>query len=691
MASLQTLRDKGGVVVAVVIGLALLAFVLGDMLTSGSTLFGGGDRVVAEIDGQKVSIEDYTSKVEYLGTIQAISSGSEASTPEQTENLRNQAWENFIRSTALLPSFSKLGLTVTPTELQALVYGNSPSMIIAQMFTNQQTGMFDKEYLRSFVANIPKDQTGRMKMFWGYLQDEVSAQSAVEKFRALVDKGSYITSLEVQNTTALLENKYAVRFVASRYSATSDSLITVDDAQIKEYYEQHKNRFKNMTDSRDIDYVVFDALPSAIDYQDADKYISALAKDFALSADPMTFAHANTQGQADERFYAQSELTGPLAEFAFTANDTMVYGPTLENDQYTIARVNAKATLADSITISHIVVAAKDSKLADSLFAVLGKDATKFSELAAQYSADGATSKVGGLIGTMDPQTLQESFSEPLLKAKQGDIKLITTPQAIHIIKVNNLIGMGPKIQLATVKYTVEPSEATRSVAYSRANRFMGAASGDYALFSKVAADSSLSPRAATVGSNQTEVQGLKDSREMITWAFNSGDKEKVSKVLTFGDSFVVAALKGVTNAGIAPLEQVKAQVRNMLVQQKKGELLASKMAGATSLEALAAQQGLTVVEATDVDFNTFVAPEVGLDPAFAGGICGMDSTRLSKPIVGNAAVYVAQIMGTTPSGVVAQVEKERLKAESQQSAFMLSYAAFMEMTKIKDLRYKFY
>lgn len=690
MASLQTLRNKGGVIVAVVIGLALLAFVLGDMLTSSSTLFGNSKNNVGEINGQSISAQEYGAKVEYLTTIQSISTGSESNTPEQQEQLREQAWETFVRMYAFLPSIEKLGLDVTKDELSSLFYGSNPSPMVMQMFTNPQTGMFDREYMRSFVQNLDQDKTGRLQMFWSYMQTEVGEQQAMMKFRSLVDKGAYVTSFEADILAKLSSATYNVRFVADRYSSMADSTVSITNSEVRDYYDKHKNMFKTQP-NRDIEYVVFDALPSSADYAAADKYISSLAADMATAEDPLAFARANSQGQLVARFFGRSELSGDMAEFAFSASDTALYGPVLNGDEYTVARIAGKATLPDTISLSHIVLEASQTALADSLMKVLaGKDAN-FGQLAMQYSLDQQSAAMQGKIGDMDPQTLQETFSKELLNAPKGAIKKIVTPQTIHIMKVDDVRGVSPKVQLAMVNYTVEPSEITRGEAYSRANKFLSTVSGSRDKFVQTVADSSLARRTATVQPNQRAVQGIADSREMVSWAYNNGEKEQVSKVMTFGDSFVVTSLAGISEKGIAPLEKVLKEVEAMVRQQKKGELMVQRMAGATSVDELSSKLSLGVIEASDVDFNTFIAPQVGMDPAFAGGVCGMDSTKISKPIVGSLGVYAVQIVGQTANPVLGAVERQRLEAESQQSAFMRSYAAFMELSDVTDLRYRFY
>lgn len=685
MASLQTLRNKGGVIVAVVIGFALLAFVLGDLLSSGSQLFGASQNNVGEIDGTKISYQEYSNQLNYLTEIQKISGGDQATTEEQNEALRTQTWEQLIRQYAFKPSLEKVGIIVPQEELVQLISGSQPSPIIMQMFANPQTGQFDAEYLRSFVANISQDKTGRLQMFWTYLGQEVADQGQLLKFKTLVDKSAYVTTFEAKKLAALEGNAYSVRFVAERYENVSDSTVKVSESEAKAFYEKNQKMFAAGT-SRTIDYVVFQALPSENDYASADRYIKQLVEEFTQSSNVMQFASLNSQNPLDTRYYKDGELTGELGTFAFTATTDQIYGPQLSADQYTVARISDVKVLPDSVNFSHIAFMPTQKATADSLATELRKSGD-FAAAAAQYSQDTQSAANGGLMGTIDPQTMPEVFSTPLMKSKKGEIVVVETPQSIHVIKINDVKGESKKVQLATIKYTVEPSEVTRNLAYSKANEFSGAAAGK---FESVVSEKALAKRSAVVGSNDRNIQGLPQSRELARWAYTGSPKD-VSKVMEFGDNFVVATITNVTEEGTAPFADVRSYIESQLREEKKGEMLAAKMAGATSVDELASKLSLNVIEATDVNFSTYIAPEVGLDPAFAGGICGMDNSKLSKPIIGRMAVYAAQIMGVVDTPISIEVGKARIAAENQQRAFMSAYEAFMKMSNIKDLRYRFY
>lgn len=687
MASLQTLRNKGGIIVAVVIGLALLAFVLGDMLTSGSTLFGNSANSVGVIDETKISPMEYSGQINALTEVQKISTGSETLSEEQSQAIQNQAWEQLVRKYATEPALAKIGLTVSSEELKELLMGQYVSPMVQQLFANPQTGQFEPQAFAQFLENVDQDPSGRMQIFLDYLQSEVASQAIIMKYKALIDNSVYITSNQADFMASVEGNSYGVRFVAQNLSSIADSTVVISSAEAKAFYDKNKAMFDRQS-SRTFSYVVFEALPSQADYAAADKYINELASEFSTSQNVQQFVSLNSQSPFDTRYYKEGELTDSLAGFAFKSTTDQIYGPVLMGDEYTLARISDIRILPDTMNLSHIVLAPSDKAKADSLAATLKTaKAEEWAAAAATYSLDTQTSPNGGLIGAVDPQTLGAQFAEPLYKTPTGSVTVVNVGNAIHILRVNSRIGESRKVQLGVVRYRVEPSKDTRNMTFAKANEFEKGATDKG--FDATVSQNALAARSATITAQDRQVQGVPSSRELARWAYNAelGDK---SSIMEFGDNFVVASLTTITDKGIAPFDDVKSDVMAMAIAQKKGEMLAAKVNGATSVDELASKLGLSVIEGTDINFNTFIVPEIGFDPAFAGGVCGIVKGKI-KPIIGSQAVYAVQITSDNLSPIDPKMEKQKLAAEGEQSAFMSVYQTLIDKSEIVDQRYKFY
>ena len=689
MASLQTLRNKGGVIVALVIGIALIAFVLGDLLGSGSALFGDSRNNAGEIDGTTIGGIEYQNQLDYVTEIQKITSGSEATTDETNQQLKTQAWDLLVREYAFKPHANKAGLTVSEAEMEEMVMGQNISPVIAQVFADPKTGIFDIEYLRAFVSNIPTDQSGRLEMFWNYIQNEAADQAQLFKFRDLSEKAAYITNFEAEKTAEMLGKSYSVRFVADKYSV-ADSVVSISEAEIRRFYNQNHNMFMRPA-SRDIEYVTFEALPSDEDKAAAEKYFAGLAEEFETTDNIQQFVSLNSQTPLDSRYYKEGMLTGSLAEFAFSAKKSDMFGPEFSGDRWTMSRISDVKALPDSVSVSVIVISADNKQLADSLQQVLSAKNADFAQAAIQYSIDPQSGASGGDLGTFDPQTLPEMLAGPILNAKKGEVFTIDTPNGVYVMKLRDIIGVSEKVQLASVTYTVEASEPTRNMTYTKANSFATAVAGGLTSFRNTAREDVLSIRNEQVSSTDASVIGLQNSRELVRWAFlnKRGD---ISKVMEFGNTFVVAALTGVAEQGLAPLDddQTRNIITSILRQDKKGEIIAAKMKDASSVDQMAQQMGLNVVDGNDITFQTFMIPQVGMDPAFAGALTGMNPASVSKPVLGNIAVYGIEITDSQDKPVAVDFEKSRLSTTAQNMAFRNAYTAFLDMCEIKDLRYRF-
>lgn len=685
MASLQTLRNKGGVIVAVIIGIALIAFVLGDMLTSGSTLFGSDRNNIGQIDGTTITSQQYSQQLNTITEVQKFMTGSETISEEQSQALQAQAWEHFVRQYAVDPMLKDAGITISDSEMEDLLAGANISPIVGQAFSNPQTGDFDLNYMRQFIAQIDQDQTGRMAMFWNYLQNQVRSQALILKYKTIIDKGVYITAQQAGFMAALESSSYNVRFVAQNLSSVSDSTITVSDDEAKNYYKDNLATFER-TVSRSIEYVIFETTPSESDYEQAAQYIESLKNEFSTSLNVEQFVSLNSQSPFDSRYYSQGELQDSLGHFAFNATTQDVYCPEISGNEYTMARISDVKIMPDSVNFSIIAVQSKAT--ADSLVDVIRKG-EDFAAVATANSLEPQSGARGGLIGSIDPQTMPKDISDALFNTPKGGLTVVSTENGTMVIKVNEKIGESKKVQLGVIRYAVEPSSETRSESFALANKFNSALGGKS--FDDVAKEQSLVKRNANLTGMQRELQGVQGSREAVRWAFNAEKIGDNSSVFEFGDNFLIATLTSVTDKGVAPFEDVKKSVIAKIQEQKKGEMIAKNMSGESSLENLSQKIEQPIIDGNDINFSTFIAPEVGFDPAFAGGVCAITGNELSKPIIGGVAVYVAQVVGKTDNPVSSSMTRERLTAETLQNAFMGAYQTMIKQSSIKDERYKFY
>ncbi len=689
MATLNTLRTKGGVIVSIVIGIALLAFLLGDLSSANGMLTSRKMRV-GEINGTHIGYLEYTNLVDHLTAVQQALTGKDALTNEEQEQVRQMAWDQLINQYAFNPGFQDMGLVISEAEQIDMVDGAYLSPVINSVFVNPNTGMFDPTLLRNFVANLSQDASGRSAMIWDYLKDQMSRQREMSKYMDLIAKGIFVTDLEVQQAVANANTDNSINYIQRSYDLIADSLIAVSENEVREYYDKHARLFRQSA-TRDIEYVVFDVLPSEQDYADAAKYVDQMASEFEASETPLQYAILNSQEQPSQVYLGENQLPGNLAGYAFGPNADKLYGPVLESDTYTIARVVDTKMIPDSIGARHILLPADSTALADSLEKVL-KAGADFATVARQYSIDPQAAQQGGDLGIFPPEQMIPEFSQAALAVGKGEFFRVTTPYGIHLGQVTYKSTPVKKVQLATITYKVEPSEMTQQTIYGNVSKFISEAAGSYENFQKATTDNALAKRVARIRNTDREVNGMSNSREVVRWAFNAKEGE-VSPIVEVDGNYVVAALDAATEDGNTPIDQVSQEIATVIRHEKKGQMLADSLRGGSSLEEMASRTGAEIKQASGIEFNSFYIEGIGVEPTLIGAVTAVAPEQLSKPVIGTQGVYLFDVTSreevptTTP-------ESEKVRLQASASSYIgerrVSQALF-EGAKVIDKRVKFF
>lgn len=684
MASLNTLRTQGGIIISVVIGIALIAFLMGDFVPRSCS-----DVTVGSIDGHKISYEEFFFHAEEYIQISQSMLGKEALTTEETEVARNMAWESLIAKYAYRPGLKKLGLNNSEAEQIDMVTGEYLSPIITGNFINQQTGLYEPAILSNFIERIAYDPTGRLQNFWNYTKEQMNDQRTMNKYFALVEQGVYITDLEVEAGISAINNSFDARIVGKDYSSVDDNLVTVTSADIRSYYNAHKERFKQVP-SRDIEYVVFDMLPSDQDYLDAEKFITTLAEEFAVDENPMQYALLNSQVTPNQMYLKESQIDGAIAAAVFNNPDAM-YGPELSGDVYTMARLADSRMMPDEIGAKHILLSYGQRDLADSLVQAIWQGAD-FEMLAYEYSMDPSARMNGGDLGEFAPEQMVPEFSNPLMDARVGDVFTVDTDFGIHVVQLTKKSEPVRKAQIATIRYKVDPSQSTQNAIYAEASRFLSNAAGSYDNFKKAATEGALSVRIARrVTMTDRSVNGLDDSRELVRWAFES-KKGEVSDIKEIGGGdYIIAALTEVRNDEYAKPEEVADQIRQSLIKEKKADAIIAGINGST-LDQVASEFGSEPTEAEGVSFGTFLLDGIGVDYRLVGAITAGRPGVLSKPVRGDSGVYLYEITDMTVAED-ANEESERIRLEAASTSYLGERLAqaMGEGANVKDNRVRYF
>ena len=707
MATLQSIRDRAGVLIAVIIGLAILAFVLGDFLGGqGSSRIGMKKKLeIGEIAGKSISYLDFDKKVNNLTEIYKIS-GQNTMDETTVTRIRQDTWDQLVRDNVMTKEYKKLGLAVSSDEIFDMIQGENPHAFVRQIFSDPSTGFFDRGALIRFLKNMESDETGNQQAYWLFIEDQINDERMFTKYLSLVHKGLYTTNQQVDN--ALAENTESVdfKYIIQRYANVPDSSVTVSEDDIKKYYNENKDNYKQ-TASRSIEYVTFDVNPSISDITASEEWINNIKADFETTSDIPQFINANSDNPYDYRNYKDGELPTVINDYIFKNQPDSAYGPYLENETYKLARLVAINQLPDSVHARHILISPgpdrspqRVKEVADSLFTLIDTG-TDFALLATFNSDDQGSAQLGGDLGWFNDGAMVKPFNDACFSGEKGDLVIVESQFGWHII---NILDQGPKSEKAQVGIlarTIQPSSTTFQNVYSEASRFAGI-NNTYEKFIAAIEEEGLNKRVANdIKESDRQIPGLESPRLLIMALYNSEEGKILldnggQAVFELEDKNVVAYVTKVKEDGIAPLDQVREDVELNARKEKKAEALIrtlkNELENSNTIDELAENINANVQVASGINFNSFAIPGAGIEPNVIGHVVGLSEYTVSQPIEGLNGVYVVEVTSLTENTeLTAENERNNLTSRYQNRVNFETYNSLLKLSNVKDKRSKFY
>ena len=352
MAAIGNIRKHYGLLVAIV-GIALLAFVLGDLFKSTNSR---RTTNVATVGNEKITYQDYSNLVNMnLENVKAQNGGSLSS--EDNYYVHANTLEQMIRDIIMKNEYKDLGLVVTGDELYDQFLGENPNQYVVQSFTNPD-GTFNRElietYLREFQSLNPE-----MKSNWLNFERAIKEDRLHTKYETLLKKGFYLPSKFAARIYSDKNDKTSAEVYAVRYNTVADSTVVVNDADNKAFYNNNKNKYQTEA-TRSIDYIVFEINPSQADVEYSRNFVNELKNDFAQVENAANFVNANSDLPYDSTWMSRKDVPAELESVIFDKNNGVgfVYGPYEHEGYYNVAKIVAKEQYsADSVMVRLAVVA----------------------------------------------------------------------------------------------------------------------------------------------------------------------------------------------------------------------------------------------------------------------------------------------------------------------------------------------
>ena len=586
--------------------------------------------------------------------------GSSVQNEQQQVSIRNAAWQSLIDKHLFVKNAKAAGLAVGEEEMVDIISGDIASNVISMnpAFCDEN-GNFSKEALLQFISYVDSDESGRLKLYWNYLQNAAQTQQYYAKYMSLFAQSNFVNSLMLAEQVAENNNTFDVEFVMVPFGFENDSTIVVSDSEIRKYYDSHKKFYKQQA-SRDIEYVVFEVTPSAEDIAAANQALVAVYDDFASTENMKSFLLANSDRQLDNTWYKEGQLnrvSKAVNDFAFGKNATV--SEVIENgDSFLAVRVMEEAMVPDSVYVKYVPA---NSENVDSLLTVAE--------------------------AMWIPQT---PGYEDVMTAK---VNSQVTVNGL-VFKVLDTTAPVAKKRVAILEKSVVASKETVNSCYAKANTFATKAAGKYENFQKALTEEGVYAHPVNKMLESADRLGaVEGTKEVTRWAFDA-KKGDVSSIMTINNNyFIIATLTGIHKEGYTDIKEVASSIRTELYSEKLGEKkaaeVAEKIAGLSDMQAIAEALKTTVSTKDGVAFSSM--SNQGLDPMFIGAASVAEDGKIYGPLAGNIGVYVYKVTGRDTGAFYTEDDAKARDAQMAQYASQMVVPVMMEDADVKDNRARFF
>ena len=697
MAVLEKLRGWG-IVLSILVALPLLLFIIDPSQIIQTVQSVSSKYDVGKIAGKSVSYTDFQQEVEHFSRINEMLSGTSSSSEEQQKQMRDAVWQRLLDKNLFIKNAQAAGINVGKAEVVDLTNGDNVSPVISSIFADEN-GAFSSERLVDFLQNVDADDSGNSKAVWEYLQEAVVTNQYYSKYNALLLNSNIENALQMNRAIADNNTTADVDFVMAPFSYVTDSTIVITDKEIKEFYNKHKHFF-NQKASRDIEYVVFQVVPSAEDIAAANDEFVKQHDEFATTDNVRAFLQRNSDTQWSDRWYKEGDLrsvNSDLDKFVSENNEGVSPVISAGNTLYA-GRIMDTKTMPETVTIRHMMFQSNEDgqHLADSLLAELKKGGD-FAALAREYSLDSGSEVDGefGKIGEISQATvsyLPTGFNA-IFDAKVGQPFILQSNIATHIVEVTEAGAPALFKQVAVFEKEILSSKETFNTYYNDANRVATLAGGKYANYRAACDTLGAYSHSMTINESTDTYGSIGHAKEVTRWAFDN-KPGKVSNIITVDNNyFFVVAVTGAHKEGIAPVTDVAPQIKNQLYSDKYAEKrqaeVAEQIAGLNDLEAIAEKLGTAVSSQSDVAFASMAARS--LDPKFVGAIAAAPVGEISGPIAGSYGVYVFKETDRETGAFYTENDAKNANAQIQNYAAQTLLSVMMQDADVKDNRARFF
>ena len=638
MSIIQNIRDKSAVVLTTMISISLIAFLVQDAFVGGNNGFDSQATSVGSVNGQDVDLVEFSKQVNLVE--QNYRSQGMQTDEMMTQSIIENVWNTYIQENLIKSEAKKLGLTITPKELGAVLFSEDAPQEFKQLFQNPNTGGFDLAAAKNWFNNIKKAKPEDIASVNDQLLNPIEINLLTQKYTSLFSQASYVPKWMLEKMASDNSAIASISFVNIPYGLIADSTVKVSDNTALPYYDG-----------------------------------------FAL----------------------KSRLQMGAKDSIITMSVGEIIGPYLDGGNYVIAKKVETRSLPDSIKVRHILVGVVDprsgqqkrtdsaaKKTADSIYNAI-KGGADFGSLAATQSEDQGSKMNGGEynLSSVDMGTFDKDFVDYAFYKPKGSMAVVKTSFGYHVIEVLNQKNFEEGYKIAYLSKPIVASQETDVTASTTASQF-ASTSKNQKSFDETVSKMKLSKNNADNIKGLDYTAGTLTSRSLIKWIYDN-KVGTVSEPFDLKDQYVVAIITNEVAEGVQPASIARVLVEPILRNKKKAEAIVKKIGAEKDFTKIATQNAGITANIDTVRFGDPFLPGLGSETKVIGAAFNKKNlSNVSEVIEGQSGAFFIKVnqIGAVPSASVDFVgQKRAIEQQMKQFAVYSTMEALKKSTKVVDKR----
>ncbi|PSQ73949.1 MAG: peptidylprolyl isomerase [Bacteroidetes bacterium QH_6_64_77] len=669
MGAMNTLRQNTGVILWILVLSFGIIWTLQD-----SDVFSAmnqPDRNVATVNGAPIQQEEYQQVVKRVRQRFQQQLGGTMN-PQMQSRIRDRAYDQVVDQKLLEQEMTRLGISVTDSEVESMVFGENPHPLIRKQFADS-TGQINYQLLQNMAQDPQRESQ------WLKIEEYLRRQRRQRKMTSLVQATIQVSEQDVENYHRRQNTSASARYVSLRYAQVPDDSVSVSESDLRSYYDNNKEDFKRERTAT-LKYATTSKEATAEDSSNIASDLDELREDFATTESDSLFLLNNaSDNDFSSEYKTADQMNARVADSVYANPEPgRIVGPVFGGGQAHLIKIrDTRPAETQYAHARHILLKTDqaDSEMMSRLQALrdsIESGAASFAEMARRYSDDQSAAE-GGDLGWFAEGSMVDAFGDAVFGAEPGAlVGPIRSEFGYHLVRVEARASQA--VQMADLAYNLTPSQATLSDKESTL--------GDLAYFAEEngnfreeAQRLDLTVQEVQVETNQSSFPGIGESPALSRFLENASAGD-ISEVTELSDKFVVARVTDVTPEGYRSFSDVKSQIRPKVALQKKREVQGRRMERALSqngFDALPNVLGTQMRTQSDVTYSTETVPGLGREPKFVGAVFGLEVGETSGVVEGENAAFVVEVTEkNTPPPLTEQqrqqIRKQLLKQRRKQA-----------------------